>query len=86
MENNLYQERSVSGGIQKLYKFDNNYGASVVKHAHSYGGTSGKWEIAVIIFDGDDWDITYHTPITNDVIGYLSDEGVEDILRQIKAL
>lgn len=86
MENNLYSERSVNGGIQKLYKFDNNYGASVVKHAYSYGGPSGKWEIAVIIFEGDDWDITYHTPITDDVIGHLSDDGVEDILRQIKAL
>lgn len=86
MEKYLHLERSVNGGIQKLFKFDNNYGASVVKHAHSYGGTSGKWEIAVIQFDGDDWGITYDTYITSDVIGHLSDEDVEDTLRLIQAL
>lgn len=86
MEKYLQLERNVNGGIQKLYKFDNNFGASVVKHSFSYGGNDGKWELAVIQFDGDDWGITYDTPITDDVIGYLSDGGVEEILRHIQAL
>ena len=75
------------GGIQKLYKFDNNYGASVVHHSYSYGNEDGLWELAVIEFIDDlDWDITYDTPITDDVIGYLTDEDVEKILHKIKEL
>ena len=41
------------GGIQKLYKFDNNYGASVVHHSYSYGNEDGLWELAVIEFIDD---------------------------------
>ena len=75
------------GGIQKLYKFDNNYGASVVHHSYSYGNEDGLWELAVIEFIDDlDWDIAYDTPITDDVIGYLTDEDVEKILHKIKEL
>lgn len=75
------------GGIQKLYKFDNKYGASVVHHSSSYGNEVGLWELSVIEFIDDlDWDITYDTPITEYVIGYLTDENVEEILSEIKEL
>ena len=76
-----------NGVIQKFYRFDNNYGASVVHHSYSYGNEDGLWELAVIEFIDDlDWDITYDTPITDDVIGYLTDEDVEKILHKIKEL
>lgn len=77
------------GGKQKIYRFDNDYGASVVRHPYSYGGNKGLWELAVIEFSGDDaydWTITYSTEITNDVIGHLSSEEIEALLDQIKAL
>jgi hypothetical protein len=64
------------GGQQKIYRFDNGYGASVVKHFYSYGGSQGLWELAVIAFDGEgayDWSVSYSTGITEDVIGHLSD-------------
>lgn len=82
----LFFERDLNGGTQKLYKFENNYGASVVCHSYSYGGDRGLWELAVLTFDGDDWDLTYETPITNDVIGHLEWEEVEDILKRIEEL
>ena len=81
----------VGSGTQKIYRFPNDYGASVVRFyvggfPASYGAEDSNWEIGVIKFTGDDWNLTYDTPITSDVIGYLNDEGVVDVLQQIKAL
>lgn len=76
-----YERNTIHGGTQRLYRFPNGYGASVVHHAYSYGQ-----EMAVLKFDGDEWDLTYETPITNDVIGHLSDGEVERLLDRIKAL
>ena len=75
-----------SGGIQKKYKFSNGYGASVVRHDFSYGREEGKWEIAVLKFDGDKFSLDYSTPITDDVLGWQSDEDVENVLAQIEKL
>ncbi len=74
-------DRSVNGGNQKVYKFDNSYGASVVNHSFSYGQ-----ELGVIRFEGDDFELCYTTPITSDVIGHLTDQEVDDILDRVKAL
>lgn len=74
------------GKHQWLFKFENNYGASVIKHYGSYGFKDDLFELAVIYFDGDDWSLTYNTPITNDVIGCLTNRKVLGILRQIQRL
>ena len=75
------------GGIQKVYKFDNGYGASVIRHSGSYGGNDGLWELAVIKFQGEGkWSLDYRTSITDDVIGYLSDQEVDDLLGRVEAL
>lgn len=77
------------GGVQKLFRFANGYGASVVRFSGSYGGTAGLWELAVIKFTGDgitDFTLDYTTPITDDVLGHLSDEGVDAVLCRIEAL
>lgn len=81
--------RPIEYGIQKIYRFDNGFGASVIKSQFSYGGDENMWELAVIAFNSDDpteFELTYETPITNDVIGNLSDEEVEEKLTEIKAL
>ena len=44
----IQDKKSHDTGIQRIYKFDNGYGASVVKHKYSYGGDKGLWELAVI--------------------------------------
>jgi hypothetical protein len=76
-----------SGAIQKLYRFANNYGASVVKGEHTYGGDEGLWELAVIHFDtGGEFNLDYTTPITQDVEGHLTDDAVEELLAKIEAL
>jgi hypothetical protein len=73
-------------GGQSIHKFDNGWGASVVSNAMSYGGGSGLYELAVLKFTDDDWDINYDTSITNDVIGHLTEDKVQHILTKIEAL
>jgi len=80
-----------NGAIQKIYRFANGYGASVVKGEHTYGGEEGLWELAVIIFGkGTDnnhtYQLVYDTPITQDVEGNLNDDEVEKLLDQIFVL
>lgn len=62
-------ERALHGGSQKIYRFENGYGASVVDHNHSYGT-----ELAVVHFNSEDhldFDLIYDTPITDNVIGHI---------------
>jgi hypothetical protein len=70
-------------GIISRIKFDNGYGASVVKGPHTYGGNEGLYELAVI--DAND-QVTYDTPVTNDVEGYLTEEDITKLLEQIQNL
>ena len=71
------------GGVQAKIQFANGFGASIVKTPFSYGGTRGLYELAII---GKDGDITYDTPITDDVLGHLSEAEVTVTLAQIQAL
>jgi hypothetical protein len=69
-------------GIVSRTKFDNGYEVSVVKSEYTYGGKDGLYELA--IFKDDD--ICYDTPITNDVLGYLTDKDVTEVLIKIQQL
>lgn len=62
--------------------FPNGYSASIVSHENSYGGKDGLFEIAVIYNNK----ITYDTPVTSDVLGYLTFQGVASALEKIAAL
>lgn len=73
-------------GEQHVYRFDNGYGASVVRGPYTYGGENGLFELAVVAFDGNTWDVTYETPITSDVIGHLDLTEVAETLDRIAAL
>lgn len=80
------ETRRINGGVQAIYRFKNGYGASVVRHSFSYGGGAGLWELGVTKASGDDWHLTYETPITDDVIGHLSEIDVAKHLHAIAAL
>ena len=69
-----------------IFRFENNYGASVIKHLGSYGYERDRFELAVLDFDGDTWDITYDTTIADDVLGYLMNKDVLEYLKDIKEL
>lgn len=68
-----------------VFRFYNNYGASIVKSIYSYGGTENLWELAVIKFNDDDqYELAYDTYLTDDVLGYLTGPEVCKYLEDIK--
>lgn len=76
-------------GVQKIYVFENGYGASVVQHKGSYGGDQGLWELAVITFpteNREEFKLNYTTPITEDVVGFLKWKEALKIMEDIKKL
>ena len=77
-----FQPMQFEVGIQARIFFDNGYGASVIKSPYSYGGNQELYELAVI----KDNAICYDTPITDDVIGYLTEDDVTKYLSQIQEL
>ena len=70
-------------GNQCIVQFPYGYGASIVQGHYTFGGPEGLYEIAVF---GKNGEISYETPITDDVLGYLSEEAVEKTLTDIKNL
>ncbi len=73
---------STTGNETNIFHFGNGYGASVVRGEHTYGGDAGFWEVAVLRGD----EVCSKTPITDDVIGWLTDREVVEILSMIEAL
>lgn len=71
------------GGVQAIAEFDNGFGASVVQTPYTYGGDKGLYELAVLDNEGH---LTYSTPVTNDVIGWLRPEDVTEVLIKIQQL
>jgi hypothetical protein len=71
----------------KLF-FENGFGISIVRHGYSFGNLLGEglFEIAVLRGDKNDWDITYSTPITDDVVGYLNLTEVQHIVGRVVLL
>ena len=67
-----YEEKDIWDGYQYVVSFNNGYGISIVKHQNSYGHEDDLWEIAVL----KGKELCYDTPITDDVIGWLSSAEV----------
>lgn len=72
-------------GVQYIFKFPNNYGASVIKGRYSYGSEKDLWEMGLIFFyENGEWDLTYEQDFDDDVKGYLTDDNVIELLKKIK--
>ena len=77
----LYDHRCSYRREQHFFKFDNGYGASVIKE------TNGKsYELAVIQHGDWGWDVVYNTGLTNDIYRFKSVNEINDLLDQIKEL
>lgn len=83
----LVKERPHLGGVQRLYKLPNGFGLSLVNSTalHSY---SFAWEAAVVREmrdDGSFADITYETPLTDDVEVFSTEEDANNFIARAKA-
>ena len=71
------------GGEQARIDFDNGYGLSVLRGGSGTWYTrDGTYEVAVM----KDGDVCYSTPITEDVLGYVSAEVVNDVIQRVMEL
>jgi hypothetical protein len=78
------EHKQHQGGTRAVVTFENGYGASVVSNSMmSYTTPGCPYEIAVLDREGR---LTYDTPITDDVLGYLTEDEANDILARIEAL
>ena len=77
-----FKPHPIGNGVAARFSFENGYGVSVVKFDGSYGFKHGLFELAVLKGDS----ICYSTEITGDVIGYLSQGDVTDLMAKVQSL
>ena len=80
-----FKPQSFLNGVQAILFFPNGYGISVIRNVLSRT-TVNTWEIAILKGTESDSNLCYDTPITDDVIGYCSEEDVSNIMKQIQDL
>jgi len=73
------------GGVQATVFFPNGRGASIVCGPGTYGYPS-LYELAVAKGEGEDWELDTDTPITDDVLGWLTEDQVTQYLLAIQKL
>jgi hypothetical protein len=80
-------------GLHGVIFFENGYGVSVVRYSNpltngygSYTSNDKEWEVAVIYGTEKDWEISYNTHITDDVLGHLTEGEVEWVMIQVQEL
>lgn len=76
-EQYLFKKTIVSNYIQYIFRFPNNYGASLVSHRGS------DWEMALISFDDNGWHLIYEKDFEVDTLRWLTDHDVTELLRKI---
>ena len=79
-----YFTPSPFGKFFQVQKFPNGYEASIIHHARSYGANFGLFEAAVR--ESATGKIVYDTPVTSDVLGFLTFREVADMLDAIAEL
>ena len=74
--------------IRYQVEYPNGYAASIVKNVYtngasmSYGSGEDLWEFAVL----RGGKLCYDTPITDDVIGYLAEDDIVALAKEVKEL
>jgi len=87
----LFKEHPNGVGFQSVMEFENGYGVSVVCGQFFYCSPRENLYAAsmyrtyeVAIMEGGS--LTYDTPLTDDVLGYLTTEEVSSVMKQVQNL
>lgn len=78
----LYFAEEYAKSKQAKMDFENGYGISVLFGSIFYSNGIDTYEVGIL----KDGSLCYDTPITNDVIGYITADEVTDIMRKIQEL
>ena len=82
----VYHNDGYTIGIKAILFFQNGYGISVTCDNYSYGNKDGLYEIGVLDTFGDLCCIPPITDDVNDVIGWLSEDDVSRVMREVQEL
>ena len=77
----LFTDTKHDNTIQHVYRFDNYWGVSVIKHAH------GKYNVAVLVFSSNeerDYYIERNNDYNDGLFLYVSKETVMEIMDNVK--
>lgn len=74
--------KTYTGTKQAVMNFDNGYGVSVVFGSIFYSNGIDSYEVAITHND----ELCYSTEITDDVIGYIKEDGVTEIMKRVQEL
>ena len=91
-DNIEFKTHAYGDGVHGLIFFPGGYGLSVVRYKHPYSTryssyTDDKtWEVAIIKGTKNQWEICYDTDITDDVLGYQTEEDINRIIKHVVRL
>ena len=77
-----FELHPIGSGMRATADFDNGYSVSVVCGDLFYSNGMDTYELAIL----KDRHICYNTPITDDVIGYLSEDEVTEVMKRVQEL
>lgn len=79
----VFKPHPIQDGIISRIHFDNEWGASVVRHEYSYGGNKGLFELAILDKTGE---LCYTTSVSDNVVGWLTENDVTELMKDIQKL
>jgi hypothetical protein len=71
-------------GKRARMMFDNGYGVSVIQSDRTYGGNEGLYELGVL--DNPKGSVVSYTSVTNDVLGWLTEDEVTKYMAEVQEL
>ena len=78
----VFESHGTGLGSQAVLEFDNGYGVSVLLGDLFYSNGIDTYELAVL----KDGFLCYDTPITDDVLGYLTKGKITKVMEKIQKL